>query len=68
MIQVIDLGNELLVDRSQVRNGELRLLLTAVGHPLVSGSPWTVIDKRLTNGYKPLFDIVRQGRRQMPAA
>jgi hypothetical protein len=27
-----------------------------------------VIDKRLTSIYKPLFDVMRQSRRQMPAA
>lgn len=68
MMQIIDLGNELLVDQSQVRSGQLRLLLTAVGHPLVAGSPWTVIDKRLADGYKPLFNVLRQGRSELPAA
>jgi hypothetical protein len=68
MIQVIDLGNEVLVDCSQVRNGQLRLLLTAVGHPLVSGSPWTVLDKRMADRYKPLFETKRQKFQRLPAA
>ena len=68
MMQIIDLGNELLVDQSQVRTGQLRLLLSAMGHPLVAGSAWTVIDKRIADGYRPLFDLLRQGRRQLPVA
>ena len=68
MPHVIDLGKELLVDRSQVTTGQLRLFLAAVGHPLVSGSPWVVIDKSAAARYKPLIDALRLGQRQMPAA
>jgi hypothetical protein len=68
MMQIIDLGNELLVDRSKIRLGQLRLLLAAVGRPLVAGSPWTVINKRVAEGFGPLFSATRERRRNLPAA
>ena len=68
MDYVIDLGSELLVDRSQVPMGQLRLLLAAVGHPLVTGSPWTVVDKRVATTYRPLLAALKQTRKQIPAS
>jgi hypothetical protein len=68
MNYVIDLGSELLVDRSQVPMGQLRLLLAAFGHPLVTGSPWTVVDKRVAITYRPLLAALKQTRREAPAA
>ena len=68
MDYVIDLGSELLVDRSQVPTGQLQLLLAAVGHPLVSGSPWTVVSKRVAMTYRPLFSALTQPGKQAPAA
>lgn len=68
MMQVIDLGNECLVDSSRVRNGQLRLLLAAIGRPLVAGSPWTVLDKRIADRYRPLFDSRREQIQRLPAA
>ena len=46
MNAVIDLGSELLVDRSAVSNPYVRLLATVVGRALAHGSPWVVLDKR----------------------
>jgi hypothetical protein len=68
MDYVIDLGSELLVDRSRLPMGQLRLLLAAIGHPLVTGSPWMVVDKRAATTYRPLLAALRQTRRQVPAA
>ena len=49
MNAIIDLSSELLIDRSQVRNPYLRLLLTAIGEELVEGSPWIAINKRVAS-------------------
>ena len=68
MNYVIDLGSELLVDRSRVPTGQLRLLLAAVGHPLVVESPWTVVDKRVATSYRPLLAALKETCRQLPAA
>lgn len=51
MDSVIDLGSELLVDRTKVRNPQLRLLLTALGEALAPGSAWLVLDKRVAGVY-----------------
>ncbi len=68
MDYVIDLGSELLVDSSQVPTGQLRLMLAAVGHPLVTGSPWTVVNKRVAMTYRPLLSALTQPRKQVTAA
>ena len=58
MNAIIDLGSELLIDRSQIRDGQLRLLLAAVGKPLVSGAAWLVVDKRVAAIYPFLRRIL----------
>jgi len=68
MPTVIDLGTELLVDRSEIVQGSLRLMLSAVGHPLVAGSPWLVVDKATAAAYRPLLDALRRSRKGRPAA
>jgi hypothetical protein len=47
MNTIVDLGSELLIDRSRIRDPYLRLMLTAIGHELVRGSPWIAVDKQL---------------------
>lgn len=47
MDTIIDLNSELLVDCSRIRDGYLRLLLTAIGQELVKGSPWIAVNKKL---------------------
>lgn len=47
MNTVIDLGAEMLVDQSTIRDPYVRLLTTAVGMKLVRGSPWVAINKRV---------------------
>jgi hypothetical protein len=57
MNAIIDLGSELLVDRSQIRDGQLRLLLAAIGKPIVSGAAWLVVNKRLATVYPVLENL-----------
>jgi hypothetical protein len=45
MDTVIDLGPELVIDRSRIRDPYLRLWLAAVGEPLAAGSPWVAVSK-----------------------
>jgi len=49
MTRTIDLDSELLIDRSQVREPYVRLLLAALGHELVKGSPWILVDKAVAS-------------------
>jgi hypothetical protein len=53
METVIDLGPELVFDRSKVRDPYLRLWLTAVGESLAAGSPWVAVSKRAFPGAFP---------------
>ena len=58
MNATIDLGSEMLVDRSQVRDPYLRLLLTAIGQELARGSPWIAIDKKVASKHVPMLASV----------
>ena len=51
MNAIIDLGSELLIDRSRVRNPYVRLLLAAIGQELAKGSPWVAVHKKLAVAY-----------------
>jgi hypothetical protein len=44
MSPVVDLSSELLIDRSQVRDPYVRLLLAASGQELARGSPWVAVE------------------------
>lgn len=49
---IIDLDSEVLIDRSEIRNPHLRLLLTALGQELQKdrlGSPSTKASRRITS-------------------
>jgi hypothetical protein len=52
MKSVIDLGSELLFDRSRVASPYVRLLVTAIGQELGRGSPWVSVDKRVLAVYE----------------
>ena len=67
MTTIIDLSSELLIDRSQVRNPYLRLLLTALGQELTRGSPWVALNKKVASNYEPLLSLI-DGRLQYTAA
>lgn len=51
MSTIIDLGEEILVDRTTVHVHEYLLLLTALGRPLARGSAWMVVRKDLADHY-----------------
>ena len=67
MSPIIDLSSELLVDRSQVRDPYVRLLLTALGQPLARGSPWVAVDKRTASGYELLLPLINEPVRHAAA-
>jgi hypothetical protein len=46
MTSIIDLGSELLFDRSRVASPYVRLLVAAIGQELARGSPWVSVNKR----------------------
>ena len=46
---VIDLGSEIIIDRSGIRDPYARLMATAVGETLAGGSPWVAIDKEVAS-------------------
>jgi hypothetical protein len=51
MSAIIDIGPEILIDRSRVRLPQLRLLLDAIGEPLAQGSAWVAVSKRIAQAY-----------------
>jgi hypothetical protein len=54
MHAVLDLGSELLVDRSAIRDPYVRLLATVVGEALAHGSPWVAVGKRAATARRPV--------------
>lgn len=58
MTTIIDLRSEVLIDRSQVREPYVRLLLSALGEQLVKGSPWIVLDITVALAYEPLLPLI----------
>ena len=52
MKSIIDLGSELLFDRSRVASPYVRLLVTAIGQELARGSPWVSVNKRVLLVYQ----------------
>jgi hypothetical protein len=46
MDTVIDLGSELLIDRSALIDPFLRLIADALGIPVVDGSAWVAVAKQ----------------------
>jgi hypothetical protein len=51
MKPIIDLGSELLFDRSRIVSPYVRLLLAAVGQEVARGSPWVSVNKRVLAVY-----------------
>ena len=64
MDAVIDLGSEVLVDRSKVRTPQLRLLLKAIGQPLARGSAWVAVSKGLAEFYSLLKRASSKGMQE----
>lgn len=44
---IIDLGTEVLIDRSRIRVPQIRLLLAAIGQPVAQRSAWVAVNKRV---------------------
>ena len=44
---IIDLGSELLIDRTRIRVPQVQLLLAAIGQPLAKHSGWVAVNKRV---------------------
>jgi hypothetical protein len=51
MNPIVDLGSELLFDRSRIVSPYVRLLLAAVGQEVASRSPWVSVNKRVLTVY-----------------
>jgi hypothetical protein len=58
MTTIIDLSSELLIDRSQIRDPHVRLLLAALGQELVRGSPWIVLHKTVASAHEALLPFI----------
>src|SRR5439155_5334449 len=58
MKSIIDLGSELLFDRSRVASPYLRLLVTAIGQELARGSPWVSVNKRVLAIYEIGIELI----------
>ena len=68
MKPIIDLGSELLFDRSRIASPYVRLLIAAIGEELVRGSPWVTVSKRLLSVYAvPPQLIAGESRRLLVA-
>jgi hypothetical protein len=53
---IIDLGSEVLVDRTRVRTPQIQLLLAAIGQPVAAQSAWVAVNKRVA----ALYDLPRE--------
>ena len=58
MKSIIDLGSELLFDRSRVDSPYMRLLVAAIGQELARGSPWVSVNKRVLAIYEIGFELI----------
>jgi hypothetical protein len=62
MREVIDVGSELLVDASTIRNPGVRLLTVVLGQKLATGSPWIAVNKREAALCRILAGPAHEGR------
>lgn len=51
MKPIIDLGSEVLFDRSRITSPYLRQLTSEIGRELVKESPWVSVNKRTLAAY-----------------
>lgn len=58
MKSIIDLGSELLFDRSRVASPYLLLLVTGIGPELARGSPWVSVNKRVLAIYEIGVELI----------
>ena len=66
MHPIIDLKSELIIDRSQISNPYLRLLLTVIGEEIVRDSPWVAVNKRVVRRHN-LFPYLVVGQKPVAA-
>jgi hypothetical protein len=55
---IIELSSEVLIDRSQVHNPYLQLMLIAFGQELVRGSPWIAVSKQIAATNDVLLQLI----------
>ena len=65
---IIDLGSDLLFDRSRIATPYLRLLVTAIGQELARGSPWVSVNKRVLAVYEIGVELLSPDREQRQVA
>jgi hypothetical protein len=65
MMTTIDLGTELLIDRSTISDPYVRLAVASCGQAMVRGSQWVLVDKQLavladgSQPYQHLLEMVK---------
>ena len=67
MSAIIDLKSELLVDRSQIGNPYLQLLVAVLGKELVKGSAWVAINKKVASEFELLSPFIVEQTQQAAA-
>ena len=68
MNSIIDLGSELLFDRSRIVSPYMRLVVPAIGQELAWGSPWVSVNKRLLAAYEIGSELIAAEPQQQQAA
>jgi hypothetical protein len=68
MKHIIDLGSELVFDRSRVASPYVRLLITAIGQELVRGSPWVSVNKHVLAIYEIGVELITNDPEQQLVA
>jgi hypothetical protein len=62
MKSIIDLGSELLFDRSRIDSPYVQLLIAAIGQELAIGSPWVSVNKRVLAVYEIVPELLAAER------
>jgi hypothetical protein len=68
MNPIIDLGSELLLDRSRIVSPYVRLLIAAIGQEFVRGSPWVTVSKRALSVYAVPSELIAGEPRRLQVA
>jgi hypothetical protein len=68
MKPIIDLGSELLFDRSRIVSPYVRLLIAAIGQELARGSPWVTVSKRAFSVYAVPPELIAGEPRRLQVA
>jgi hypothetical protein len=61
-MDIIDLGTDVVIDRSKIRDPYTNLMVAAIGEALVQGPPWVAVDKRLAS--RCSFPLVPSGAKR----